>query len=249
MIKGTKILKVLLDNIESVNRLTNFDRVVLDFSIKSIENLQNKLKRKFENESLLATSTLKQLRLIRDHDSMRHQYKEIFNQCVVLLVSYFGSAVSEILKEYVTSNISELKDKKAFTEEFKFSPRELSTYDFNLRDHIGEIIISKKNISFQDMKSINRSFQDFLDISIERDSIVNDIIMGQACRHVIVHSGAIVDTKMMKNVSDANPRSLKPIIKVNSKVQFEPAELDILIMSMKNYVESLVETLDLKYGQ
>jgi len=249
MSEGNKIYKVFLDNINSVNRLANFDRVVLDFSITSIENLQNKLKQKFENERLLATSTLKQLRLIREHDSLRNQYQEIFNQCVVLLVSYFGSTVSEIFKEYVTSNISELKKKKAFAEEFKFSPQEMSEYNYNFRDQIGEIIILKKNISFQDMKSINRNFRDFLGISFKRDSIVNDIIIAQASRHVIVHSGALVDTKMMTQILDANPRKLKPRIEVNSKIQFAVNELDALSKSMIKYVENLIEQLDSKFSE
>jgi hypothetical protein len=222
MNKGKESLKIFLENIESVNRLANFDRVVLDYSIKAIEKLQNNLSIKFKNEALLATGTLKQLTLIREHDSMRNQYKEIFNQCVVLLVSYFGSAVSEIFKIYITSNISTLKNKKAFTEEFKFSPKEMSEYNFNLLAHIGEIIVSKKNISFQDMKSINRSFRDFLDIPIDKDSTVNDIIIGQACRHIIVHSGSLVNSQMLKQISNADPRSLNPKIKLNSKIQFEP---------------------------
>jgi hypothetical protein len=248
MNEGKENLKVFLENIEAVNRLANFDRVVLDYSIKAIEKLQNNLLIKFKNESLLATGTLRQLTLIRKHDSMRNQYKEIFNQCVVLLVSYFGSAVSEIFKTYVTSNISELKNKKAFTEEFKFSPKEMSEYNFNLLAHIGEIIVLKKNISFQDMQSINRSFRDFLGISIERDSTVNDIIVGQACRHVIVHSGSVVDSKMLNQISNTKPRNLKPKIVIDSKIQFEPEEVALLSSSMIKYIKGLVEQLNIKYG-
>lgn len=93
---GKQIIDNFKKNIASVESLANFDRVVLDFAISSIDSLQERLKEKFANERLLATATLKQLKNIRENDSMRPQYKEIFNQCVVLLVSYFGSAVSDI---------------------------------------------------------------------------------------------------------------------------------------------------------
>jgi len=244
MNEAKKILDQFKENVSSVNRLANFDRVVLDYSIKSIEDLQARLNVKFKNESLLASGTLKQLKTIRKHDSMRGQYQEIFNQCVVLLVSYFGSTVSDIFNYSVTSNISDLIDQKAFTEEFKFSPKELSDYNFNLRDQIGEIIITKKGISFQDMKSINRAFRDFLNIDIRKNKTVNDIILGQACRHIIVHSGSIVDNKMMKQIADAKPRDLKPEIKLKTKVVFNFDEIEILAMSMQKYLETVIGNLE-----
>ncbi|MGD9489198.1 MAG: hypothetical protein AB7W47_14365 [Calditrichaceae bacterium] len=247
MSEGQKQLKIFRENIDAVDRLANFDRVVLDYSIKAIEDLQNKLKRNFTNESLLATRTLKDLNNIRVHDSMRTQYQEIFNQCVVLLVSHFGSTITELFKYYVTSNIDVLKNQKAFSEEFKLSPMEMSEFNFNLRDHIGEIIISKKNISFQDMQSINRSFKDFLNIDIVRDEINNDIIMGQACRHVIVHSGSNPDKKMLRQIASAVPRNLKPKIRESSKIQFDSKEIARLATSMKMYVENLVNQLDETY--
>lgn len=240
---GKQIIDNFKKNIVSVENLANFDRVVLHFAISSVELLQERLKEKFTNERLLATATLKQLKNIRENDSMRPQYEEIFNQCVVLLVSYFGSAVSDIFKEYVSLCLSDRPD-KVLREELKFTIRELCDYGFDLSDQIGEIIALKKDISFQDMKSISRNFHDFLGVSIERDKKVNNIILGQTCRHVIVHAGAIADAKLTKQVSEANPRDLKKQIVENSQIQFTADEIKILGNSMLAYLNNLVEQLD-----
>ena len=241
--RGKQIIENFENNIGLVDNLANFDRIVLDFAISSIDALQNRLKDKFENERFLASSTLKQLRNIRKNDSMRPQYEEIFNQCVVLLVSYFGSAVSDIFKEYVTVNLSD-RPEKVLREELKFTIGELCDFDFDLSDQIGEIIALKKDISFQDMKSIRRNFHAFLGISIEKDKKVNNIILGQACRHVIVHSGAIADAKLIKQVSEAIPRDLKKQIVENSRIQFTTDEIKLLSDSMLDYLKNLVNKLD-----
>ena len=228
-------------NIASVQRLANFDRVVLDYSIKSIESLQNRLKQKFENERFLATNTLKQLRNIRSNDSMRKEYEEIFNQCVVLLVSYFGSAVSDVFRNYVTERIIGSTKKKVLQEELKFTIGELRDFDFNLSGQMGDIITRKKDISFQDMGSISRNFKDYLGVSMEKDQNVNNIIIGQACRHVIVHAGAIADIKLIKQISGATPRDLKKELNVGDRIQFSLGEIELLSDSMMAYLSGLAE--------
>jgi len=241
---GKSIIDNFKKNVSLVEKLANFDRIVLDFAIKSLDKLQDRLKEKFENERLLATKTLSHLRSIRENDSMRPQYEEIFNQCVVLLVSYFGSAISDIFRHYVTLSISNRPQNQVLREELKFTIEELHDLGFNLSDQIGEIIARKKDISFQDMKSINRAFKDYLGIEMEKDKDVNNIILGQACRHVIVHSGAIADAKLIKQLLSASPRDLKEKIMVNSRIQFTTDELEILHTSMIDFLKELVEKLD-----
>jgi len=240
---GNEIVQNFEENLKSVQKLANFDRLVLDFAIQSIDILQSRLKEKFENERLLATNTLTQLKKIRQNDSMRPQYQEIFNQCVVLLVSYFGSTVHDIFSSYVPAFLSMAKEQEILNEELRFSIKELKGLDFDLREHLGEIIISKRNISFQDMQSIRRSFRDFMNISIDKDSTVNNIILGQACRHVVVHAGGRVNSKLIRQVSKAIPRKLKLKIEQDKKVEFTTDEIDILSQSMRKFVAELVKKL------
>jgi hypothetical protein len=229
-------------NVASVKKLANFDRVVLEYAIKSIESLQNRLKNKFENERLLASTTLKQLNSIRSNDSMRKEYEEIFNQCIVLLVSYFGSAVSDVFRNYVTARITSSKKMKILQEELKFTIGELRDLDFNLNGQMGDIIARKKDISFQDMGSISRNFKDYLGIVVDKDNNINNIILGQACRHVIVHAGAVADIKLLNQISGATPRDIKEEINVGDKIQFSLEEIEVLSGSMMDYITKLVET-------
>jgi len=240
---GKRIIGTFENNIGLVDKLANFDRIVLHFAISSVDALQHRLKKRFENERLLATSTLTQLRNIRNNDSMRPQYEEILNQCVVLLVSHFGSAVSDIFKEYVTVSLSDRSD-KVLREELKFTIGELCDCGFDLSGQIGEIIALKKDISFQDMKSISCNFETFLGVAIERDKKSNNIILGQACRHVIVHSGAIADARLIRQVSGAIHRDLKEQVSEDSRIQFTVEEIKILGDSMLGYLNGLVNKLD-----
>jgi len=73
----------------------------------------------------------------------------------------------------------------------------------------------------------------------EKDSDVNNIIFGQACRHSIVHAGGIVDDRLMHQVSSAFPRDVKNSLPEGATLAFNPKELKIISESMMKYVESL----------
>jgi hypothetical protein len=70
------------------------------------------------------------------------------------------------------------------------------------------------------MQSIARAFKDYLGIEIERTQRVNDIVLAQGCRHVIVHSGGIVDDRLVRQLSSAQPRRLKPRLVLGERIQF-----------------------------
>ena len=71
-------------------------------------------------------------------------------------------------------------------EELKFSFAELRDMNFSLRDSIGEALIKKANVSFQDMKSTVRAFTGYLGLDTLSGGPMNNIIVAQAARHVIV---------------------------------------------------------------
>lgn len=232
-------------NVGSVYSLMNFDQVLLGFTIKSISDLVENLKNShsISNPSLTGEKTLNILETIQKNESLRPQYSQIYNQCVVLLVSYFGSSVGDIFKSCLTMRFNDGIDAQFLKEEIKLSLGELYDLSFNLSDNIGEIIANKKDISFQDMQSISRAFRDYFGFETEKDKKVNNIITGQACRHVIVHSGNIADSKLQNQVKNANPRDIKQNIKAGEEIQFSPEEIQIVGDSMKKYIETVTESL------
>ena len=235
------VLESFEQHVESVQRLMNFDRDVLSFAIEAIEQLQQRLTQhhRLDNPHLTAERALQMLRGYREHDSLRPRYETIFNQALVLLVSYFGSAVHDVFRNAVSQALAAQTDSALLREQIKISFAELKEANFDLRTRAPDLLVNAKDISFQDMKSIARAFKDNLAIEIERTQVVNEIIAAQACRHVIVHSGAIADEALVRQLSGANPRKLKPKISAAEPIQFSTEEVTLAAEAMVEYLRNL----------
>ena len=235
------IEKTFKKNVESVYNLMNFDRVLVNHCLGLFKSYSNNLKKiKINSPSYNPVKIIQSLEYIQENDSLRPQYQTIFNQCLVLLVSYFSSAVSEIFKScLIYSNSNNL-----LREEIKISIGELKLLDFNLSENFGELVATKKDISFQDMQSILRAFETYFEYKTEKNKDINNIILSQACRHVIVHKGGVVDEKLIKQVSSAEPRDVKDNLNINENIQFSPDEIEIIGKSMIEYINKLCQGLN-----
>lgn len=217
----------------------NFDRDVQDMAIQQIESLhQQFVSEGITNEQRNGKRTLDILKGIRTNDSLRPRYKTIFNQAVVLLVSYFGSALSDCFRSATQIAIT-YREKRILDEDINLKVDEIVSSQDSIGDALGDLIIQKKDISFQDMKSVHRAFKKYFGIEIEKNENVNNIIVGQACRHSIVHEGGRVNSRIVNQVINAKPRSLKPDIKENDNLEFSTDEVHQLGMHMKTYVTDL----------
>lgn len=228
-------------HVESVDRLMNFDRDVLSFAIESIEQLQQRLVKhhQLDNPHLTAVRTIQILRGYRDHDSLRSRYETIFNQALVLLVSYFGSSVHDVFRNSVSEALATDHDSPLLREQVKISFAEMKEANFELRTKAPDLLVNAKDISFQDMKSIARAFKENLGIEIEKTQVVHEIIAAQACRHVIVHAGAVANDALVRQLSKAYPRTLKPKISIGEIIQFSPDEVTLAATSMVTYLRDL----------
>ncbi len=243
-----EIKRTFSDNVEAVDKLINFDRDIQDLAIQQIQELSDKLKKakNITNEQLNGERTLQMLRQIRENDSLRPRYKTIFNQAVVLLISYFGSTIGDVFRYCVIKVINDRQPKKLLKEDLRISIEDICNVMGSFPDDLGDLFISKKDISFQDMKSISRSFSEYVGVKINKDNNVNNIILGQACRHSIVHAGARIDKKLIRQVTDATPRELKPELTESEQIEFGPDEINILSESMKTYLNELIKSINNK---
>lgn len=233
-------------NVESVRKLVNFDDIVQMLCLKALKRAEKGLK-KFGAEKhphFSIENVIKSITNIRDNESVRPYYEVMFNQCVVLLVSYFASAVEDIFQISLTHKIRNGQLAKLVNEEIKISLSELEQIDFDVLDNIGQIIVMRKDISFQDMQSIARAFNNYLDFEPPKDKDVNNIILSQACRHSIVHSGGVINDKIARQISNAKPRDIKKELKANKQVKFDPGEIKIISKSMICYIDKLVSALN-----
>ena len=227
-------------NVQAVVRLMNFDREIQDLAIRHLENLHKSLvsMQGIQNEQLNGKRTLEILRGIRTNDSLRSRYQLIFNQAVVLLVSYFGSALGSLFRLAVRQAIAG-SDKRVLSEDLSVEVEELLSRGDQIQDVLGDMLIQKKDISFQDMRSVNRAFNKYFGIEIEKTDNVNNIILGQACRHAIVHDGGRANARILRQTDNARPRSLKPQISENEQIDFTPSEVEQLATDMRVYAVAL----------
>lgn len=236
-------------NQESVRQLLNFDRIILDFCIMHIETLEHKLKTNKEiqltNTHFLPSGTIAALKTIRRNDSLRIEYDSMFNQGLVLAVSHFSSAIHSIFREAINQACCCCPELLTVSnEDIKITFEELKSYRFDLTLGLGDLVIKKKDISFQDMQSVNRAFKTFFNLDIERDSHTNNIIIAQAARHSIVHAEGVADEKFMKQIRDTNSRTIKSNIVPDEKILFTTIEIEDVQKSMSVYIDCLIDKLD-----
>lgn len=231
-------------NVRGVHRLVNFDRDVLGFVITQLEQLNRELvQHGMKTPQLTGKNTIQLIKNIRDNNSLRTRYDIIFNQAVVLLVSYFASALADLFRAGVSARISADEHGPLLDEEVRLTFKDIRDRDWNLKDAIPDLLIAKRDLTFQDMGSTHRAFSTYLDIEMEKDEVVNNIILAQGCRHVIVHAGGIVSERLIRQVSSAVPRHLKPDLKPGQNVQFSSEEVTQVTDNMRRYIDHLANRL------
>ena len=236
-------------NIESVFQLLDFDRVIIDVAVDGLKGLEAELETKnLHNPVRLVANRRRMLANLATNESLRPQYETMFNQCVVLLVSYFGSGVHTLFRAGVVTALRSGADLPVDREALTVSWHGLERAEGEREAIFADLLVAQKDISFQDMKSIGRAFGELLEVTIERGGDVNNIILGQAARHAIVHAGGIVDRRMVKQLSGVLPRTLKAKVVAGESLRFTPPEVRELAKSMRAYVRNLGQALDRTFG-
>lgn len=232
-------------NIQSVKALVNFDRVILDLCISHLKELALKLEKlhQIDNPSLTAKNTIQAMNAIREHDTLRDKYQTIFNQALVLLVSYFGSAIHQIFRATLAHYVNKKADTRIQKEELRLTVEELKCHGFDLNAQIANIIITKKDYKFQDMQSINRAFEECYNYKPVHDQNVDNIIFAQASRHVIVHAGGLADERFIRQIKAASNRALRSTVSVGDQIQFLPDEINLVAESMRAYFNKSIDFL------
>ncbi len=238
-------LKTFDTNVKLAFDLMDFDRIVVDFATLQLQQRQEYLKKaSILNQYSSLEPAIKQLKAIRDNDSLRPRYQAILNQGLVLLVSYFASTVSEVFDRALSYLVKEIKPPGLMKQKIELTVEDLRSPEFDLEANLGGLIIEKNDISFQDMKSISRSFKEYFDFEPLKAREVNNIIVAQACRHAIAHKGAVADLQLINQVKNALPRDVKQQIKVGESVLFSKEEIETVGKSMKQYLGQLCSGLE-----
>lgn len=238
------IVTTFRKNTEDVESLINFDHEVLQVVTLSLEELHKKLKQTYASDQMNGGRVLEIVKGIRNNETLKSKYTAIFNQAVVLLVSHFSSALGDIFRAAVEVWLDREGNTSLLDEDIKLTFREMKERGWNMKTSAAELLIAKKDLTFQDMQSTVRAFDNYLGVKLDRDKVTNNIIFGQAFRHVIVHSGGSVSERMIKQISKATSRTLKPNITAGEKVFFSNEEVVELKTEMLTYINRVVASIE-----
>ncbi len=232
-------------NLRAVDNLLTFDDALLAYALHSLDTLDQRLKEHgFDNPRYAVDKAISTLKGVREHESIKDRYSMMYNQCVVLEVSHFASTLKTIFTDCLMFAITtKSPNPKLQKETIQISLGELSDLKFDITEHVGELVASKGDISFQDMRSISRAFSAYFGVSIERDENVANIIFAQACRHCIVHSGAVADDRVLRQIEAARGRTVNVQLRKGEPLCFAPQSLRVIAQSMESYVGTLARRL------
>ena len=235
-----QIIKDFHRDRDSVISLMDFDKTILEFPIRQLESLLPHFQEHQLNKAIAKTQrSLDILRGIRSNESTKLAYKTIYNQCVVLLVSYFAATLEDIFKHCIVVALKHDMLPALRKEEISLQIGDFRRVADDPLGSAADFIVEHHGISFQDMGSVRRNCLKFLHYEPQRTEDVNDIICGQAARHIVVHSGGVINNKFLRQISDAIPRKLKPNMPQSGEIEFAPEEIVHLAASMERYLEQL----------
>ena len=239
------VLSEFRDNVESVYSLAHFDRIVVDVALNRLRTVEAKIIRNagIDNERYSLLPAITHLENIRENDSTRLRYESMFNQCVVLLVSYFESATRQLFRESLSAILTtDLAPSRLLNEKLTLTVAELAESDTSGTSQLADFFVAKRDPSFSDMRSIREAFRVYLDVDPGRDELTNTVIFAQAARHAIVHAGARADERFMHQIRDAAPRRIQPGVSRGDSLSFSEDEISVIGDSMVQFMQRLSES-------
>lgn len=227
-------------NLSSVIALLDFDRLVLEHSIQTLTKLEADLSDQTLHNAVQTVSNARQaLENIRTNDSLKLQYQTIVDQCVVLQVSHFATALKNFYTECILFALVNEKSDQLGEEEIKVTVKALCEISENDRTRIAELVVSKHNMSFQDMKQVYRAFKTYFGHEISKTTDVTNIICGQAARHAIVHNGGRTSPRTLAMLEKVEPQDIQLPTTVNQPLGLKKSHVHALRKSMLSYMRQL----------
>lgn len=94
-------------NALEVDRLLTFDSLIIDVAVDALKQIEAALEdRNLHSVLPLVRNRATLLSNVAESESLRPQYAAMFNQCVVLLVSYFGAAAHTLFRQGVAAALA-----------------------------------------------------------------------------------------------------------------------------------------------
>ena len=194
----TDYTKNYQSSIDKIDKLVSTPVIIKQGALGALDTaLEESLNHSAKTVLLNARQSLKNIK----DSSINDNFKIIYSQMLILAVS----ALEATLKQYFVNACSILSNINLENERLKsikITALDLAVHKLKYTQDFGQLILDKENSSFQDLKSIKKTFRDYLSKSINLESDdEKKIAFYLECRHILVHRGGKVDQKFIDSTS------------------------------------------------
>lgn len=226
---------------EAINKLVYFDSVILNLSLGVFDEAIGITEKVNWDKSNIVTQKLrncrKNLQNIHENKSLHLHYQTIYNQAVVVWVSVLAVTLESLFKYCIEHvKIELLTDKK---KDAKIHIIELLSVEDIQKALPSLILEADHSISFQDMQSIRRTFEEYFTIEIGDSVDVQNVAFTQAARHVIVHNAGRVNERFKNQIKSLTKRTLMKKFS-SSNIQFDLKDAKVISENIKKFVKDII---------
>lgn len=226
--------KIFQDGLEEIDSLVSTPYAMRELALSTLRKINLAPLHHFEKMKI--KNSIQALANISD-SSFKRSFTIIFNQVCVLSVSILNATLENFFVNYSISNWDKIKIKK--DKKIKFTIQEIAEHKFKLRHIVGNLILAKDtSISFQDLQSTLRTFDDYFGKKIKIDNETKkNTIFYQQCRHILVHRNGIVDGDFLRKVGENNIKKYK----LDDKIELDEKDWENIKKSFSKIVDLITK--------
>lgn len=215
--KSLEWIKKFAYSFDNINQLVEIPNEIIDIVLTGLNDIDFSPLLRLEKAKL--NNVKKNIENISS-ESIKDNYKIIYNQMCILSVSSLSALLEEHFQECLL-NI-DLKNNLNESRDIKITIKEIVDVDFDIKTNIGKIVLDKdSDINFQDLQSIFRTYKKYFNYDIVVDQTVkSNVLFFQQCRHSLVHKDGIVDNHFIKMVEGNNIKNFS----LGDKIQLDESD-------------------------
>lgn len=228
----------LENNLSSASSITELNQKILDITLSSLASL-GVVPGKFGGNA--AENQIKALSKLSGSNEIESILKVVYGQQIVLYISALETYLKDLTRYLGNSNINLFRWKDG--EKLSVDTKDLNKPVVTTGDMVLSAIL-KKDTNFQDLGSIKRFFESYLEIDL---CLPNDIeeayILATAMRHVIVHSNGKIDADFKHQIRNL-PKETQESFKAEEYLPITQLDIDTTrdaLLNMYGIIEAKVK--------
>src|SRR5262245_44242574 len=142
--------RVFTTNTESVTELLGFDQLIVQIAVEGLRTTASEITESYGLHVAVTklNNRAAMLEKIREGGRLGEAYETIFNQCVVLLVAYFSSAVHGVFRQGLIAALRSDTGAPVTKQKLSVSWRSFEQAQGDHERIFADLLVAQKEISF-----------------------------------------------------------------------------------------------------